>query len=171
MTLSTPVKIIALAGLALALGAAGMFTLLGPHATTPATGSAPNVIKVVTVPPATQKPHKQPAHSKLRLDPNLPIPVRDGLRRSREVVAFVYSPAAASDRALLADVRAGAHAAHARFVALNVQIEPIAAAVFGWTASPADPAVLVVRRPGKVVFTLQGPTDRDAVAQAAADAR
>jgi hypothetical protein len=167
MTLSNPVKIVALAALALALGAAGVFTLVARGGSSSPPSTPPAVVKVIPVASSHTTPLAHPK-PKLVLDPNLPAPVSHGLRLSKEVVAFVYSPASATDRALLAEVRAGAHAAKVGFVALDVQKESVAAAVYGWSSSTADPAVLVVRRPGKVVFSLNGPTDRDSVAAAAA---
>lgn len=168
MTLPAPVKIVALACLALVLGVAGVFLLVSSKHKASATSTPPKIVKVIAVSPHTTPTHHAP---KLQLDANLPAPVRNGLERSREVVAFVYSPSSPTDRALLTEVRAGARAAHVGFVALNVQVEPVAAATFGWANSPADPATFVVRRPGKIVFTLQGPTDRETVAQAAARTR
>jgi len=172
MTLSTPIKLAALAGVALLLGAAGLFTLLSAQHGAAAT-AAPPAVNVIAVQPAHTTTRATPPKPKLQLQlsSNLPTPVRVGLERSREVVAVVYSPTSAVDRGLVAEVRAGARAAHVGFVALNVQNEPTAAAVYGWAASAADPAVLVVRRPGKILFTLHGPTDRDAVAQAAVSAK
>jgi hypothetical protein len=168
LTLSTPLKIVALAGLALVLGAAGVFALTARGGSSSSSTPPAATVEVVPVTPAQTT---TPAKPKLVLDPGLPAPVSHALRSSKEVVAFVYSPASAIDRALLAEVRAGARAAKVGFVALNVQKEPIAAAVYGWSSSAADPAVLVVRRPGKVVYSVNGPTDRDSVAQAASSAR
>ena len=171
MTLSSPVKLAALALLALVLGTAGVFLLLASNHSASTTSAPPKVIKVIAVQPQARAARPRTTKPKLQLDPNLPAPLRNGLERSREVVAFVYSPSSPIDRTLLAEVRAGARAAHVGFVALNVQLEPVAAATFAWANSPADPATLVVRRPGKVVFMLQGPTDRETVAQAAARTR
>lgn len=170
MTLSTPIKIVTLAGLAVALALAGAFTLLASSHRGGAAGTISPIVKVITTQPA-HAPHARSAKPKLQLTPNLPAPVRRGLERNREVVAVVYSQESAIDRRLLVEARSGARAAKVGFVALNVQNEPIASAVFGWASSVGDPAVLVVRRPGKIVFTLQGPTDRDTVAQAAANAK
>jgi len=67
--------------------------------------------------------------------------------------------------------RTGAHTASVPFVPLDITDEQTAVAVHGWAATSADPVVLVVKRPGKIVFQLQGPTDSNTVAQAAASAR
>jgi hypothetical protein len=170
MTLSTPIKIVALAGLALVLGAAGILFLFSSNAKAPA-ATAPKTqaptVRVVQV-HTTKVVHHAPAKPKLTLDQNLPSPVLHALQNSREVVAFVYSPASATDRALLVEAKAGAKLAGVGFVALNVQQEAIAEAVYGWATSTEDPATFVVHRPGTITFSLAGTIDRDAVAQAAA---
>jgi hypothetical protein len=172
MTLSTPVKIVALAGLALVLAGGGMVFLFSTHgkpaaAAPPAahTATVP-VIQVHSTKVQSTKP-SHPAKPKLQLDPNLPQPLLQGLQKSREVVAFVYSPQSATDRALLAEAKAGAKAAHVGFVALNAQNEKIADDVYFWASSSADPETFVVTRPGKIAWSLAGTIDRDAVAQAA----
>jgi hypothetical protein len=169
MTLSMPVKIVALVGLALALGAAGVLFLVSSNskapAATPPKTHAPTV-RVVQI-HSTKVVNHAPAKPKLQLDSNLPKPLLQSLQHSREVVAFVYSPASATDRALLLEAKAGAKLAGVGFVALDVQQEVIAEAVYGWAGSTEDPDTLVVRRPGTVAFTLAGTIDRDAVAQAA----
>lgn len=170
MTLSTPVKIVALAGLALVLGAGGVLFLFSsnskaPAATPPKTQA--QTVRVVQV-HSTKVIHHAPAKPKVQLDQNLPSPVSHALQNSREVVAFVYSPASATDRALLVEAKAGAKLVGVGFVALNVQQEAIAEAVYGWAGSSEDPETLVVHRPGTIAFSLVGTIDRDAVAQAAA---
>jgi hypothetical protein len=176
MTLSTPVKVIALAGLALILGAGGLLVLSSHHASSPAAvppaHRAAVPAKVVHISAPTRPVvHHAAAKPRLVLDQDLPAPVAKKLRLSREVVAFVYTGASISDRALLTQVRTGAHAAGIPFVPLNVTDESTAVAVHGWAATSADPVTLVVKRPGKIVFQLQGPTDSQAIAQAAASAR
>jgi hypothetical protein len=174
MTLSTPVKVIAFAGLALILGAGGLLVLTS-HGT-----SSPSVVppvhhpaKVihVAVPVKPTQLARHAAKPKLVLNQDLPRQVAHKLRLSREVVAFVYTGASVSDRALLVQARTGAHTASVPFVPLDITDEQTAVAVHGWAATSADPVVLVVKRPGKIVFQLQGPTDSNTVAQAAASAR
>jgi hypothetical protein len=173
MTLSTPVKVVALAGLALILGGVS-FVLFASKPTSSSIWVPP--VKHVTTTVVKSAQSVRPVHHTtprptLVLDPSLPPAVAHKLRRSREVVAFVYTGASVTDRALLQQVRKGAHAAGVPFVGLNVTDEPTAAAVHGWAATSADPLTLVVRRPGKIVFQLEGPTDSQPVAQAAAAAR
>lgn len=173
MTLSTPLKVLGLAALALALAGAGAVTLLLGHARK-GHHAAPAVTPTTVHPVAPRaKPVTPAAPPKpvIRLDAGLPAPLHAALLRSREVVAFLYVPTSPDDRALLAQVRSGAHDARVGFVALNANDEQVAEAAFSWARSSAVPATFVVRRPGTTVFQIQGLTDRTAVAQAAASAR
>jgi hypothetical protein len=171
MTLSTPLKVLGLAALALALAGAGVVTLLlghvrpAHHATASAKVTPPTVAHQVTSTPAA------PPKPTVLLDAGLPAPLHAALLHSREVVAFLYVPSSPDDRALLAQVRGGAHDARVGFVALNVHDPQVAEAAFTWARSSAAPATFVVRRPGTAVFSIQGLTDRTAVAQAAASAK
>lgn len=170
MTLSTPVKIVALAALALLLGMGGLLALSAArHKGTPAAiASPPRVAPAkLQVRVVVTKPHRTLAQR----FPGVPTVVARALAQRPTVVVVVYSSAVASDRSVLEAARAGAHAAHAGFVAADVSLEPIAAGVATWSGSPAVPAVGVVRRPGKVVWQVSGPTDRQTVAQAVTSAR
>jgi hypothetical protein len=178
MTLSTPIKVVALVGLALILGAAGLMLLASNKGATssaapPAQHTAVTKVVHIGTPAVRPAVHHaaRPAKPKLVLDPTLPTGVAHKLMLSHELVAFVYTGASASDRALLMQARQGAHDARVPFVPLNVTDEKTADAVHIWTGSAVDPAVLVVKRPGKIVFQLTGPTDSQTVAQAAASAK
>lgn len=182
MTVSTPVKIVALAGLAIALGLGGVALLLKGHAKAsggtvtppPVTHHAASAAPAARVPApahaavkattqATPKP--KPA---VKLDPSLPPFIRQALLHHPVAVVAVYSSKDAVDRSVLAEARAGAHTAGAGFAAANVALEAVAAELATWsTADVADPAVLVLERPGRVVFSLTGAVDREMVAQAA----
>ncbi len=168
VTLSPPVRIVALVGLVLVVAAGGLlaFKKVEQHRSAAAT---PPAARTVPVAPAHPKP--APAPAKPITIPGIPPEVTAALRASDTVVALVYSPHAPGDLALLAEARAGAKAAHAAFVPLNVAQDTIAVDVYAWTKAPADPEVLVVKRPGRVAFTITGATDRLAIAQAAATAK
>jgi len=168
MTLSTPVKIIALAGLAVVLGLVGVLLLMSGHGT-------PNAV-AVTPPhaahpskPAAPAPHR--ARVPVRIDTGVPVIVARVLQQKPVAVVVIYSSKNAGDRAVLAEARAGARLTHAGFVAADVANNAIASAVATWSPAVADPAVGIVRRPGKVVFLVTGPTDRQTVAQAVVSAR
>ena len=101
----------------------------------------------------------------------MPRVVAAALRRHPVVVVAIYDSRIAGDRAVFREARAGAHAAHAGFIAANVANNKIATGVATWSADVAVPAVIVSKRPGSITFGVPGATDRDTVAQAALAAR
>jgi hypothetical protein len=162
MTLSTPVKVVALAGLACALALAGALALVAAH-------------RHGTAQPATvlqpAAPHHVAPKPRIVLTPGLPAPLHRALEQSRTVVAVLYAPHVKRDVDVLAAALQGSHDARVGFAALNVSRRSVALALATWHPQAADPAVLVVRRPGTVVTELDGWSDRTMVAQAAADAK
>lgn len=173
MTVSTPVKVVALAALALILGLGGVVLLFGKHSSSPSAAAA------VTPPTPAAKAHftvkvspkPKPHKPVVRLLPGLPGVVKSALEQRAVAVVAIYNPKTPGDRAILEAARAGAHEAHVAFVAANVSVEGIASGVATWSDVARDPAVVVVRRPGKVVFAVSGPTDSATVAQAALTSR
>ena len=109
------------------------------------------------------------ARAPIVVDRNLPAPLRQALRQSREVVAVVIAPGVPGDADAVQEARAGAAAAHVGFAVLNVKQDPVAAALAAWAPTAGDPAVLVVKRPGTIAVELDGYADREMVAQAALD--
>jgi hypothetical protein len=171
MTLSTPLKIVVLAAVALAIGMGGVVLLLG-HRSSPAaappvptTAAATHVFHTVVKP--APKPHRAP----IVLAPGLPPLFRATLERKPVFVVAIFSSHVPGDRSMLAEARAGAHAAHVPFLAADVAHPAIANAVATWSNGVGDPAVIVVRRPGRAVFMVTGTTDRTTIAQAALTAR
>lgn len=162
MTLSTPVKIVALAGLVCILGALGLLALAARRQTAVTTVPLP--------PPALQHPAPKPVQPHLVLDSGLPSPLYRALERSRKVVAVLVSPGVPADRATLAGARAGAREAKLPLVVLNVSQNAVGEKLATWLPGVGDPAVVVVRRPGVAVATLRGWADTPMVAQVAADA-
>jgi hypothetical protein len=167
VTLSMPVKIVALAGLALTLGAAGLLMVAGRHH---AAAQPLPLAPVHAAPVHTPKPAPRPHPAPVRIDPNVPAIVASSLRRHPVVVVVVYDSRLAGDRTVYREARAGAHAAHAGFLAANVAKNKVAAGVATW-GTVAVPAVVVTKRPGPITFAVPGATDRDTVAQAAVAAR
>jgi hypothetical protein len=194
---SQPVRIVALVGLlgALALGAG--FALLGKSA---GSSAPPKVIKplhghhgataaakpVVAAPKAKTaaavkaypkakhaalKP-KHPAVAVVQLPDNgLPAVVNQALLTHAVVVVSLYDPQALVDSASLGEAEAGAKLANAGFVPLNVLTESQAQPLAKKLGVLPDPALLVFRRPGDLVFRMNGFADRATVAQAAVNAR
>ena len=173
--LSTPVKVIAIAGLLVVLlaGAFASYTVAIHHRR-----HADQVASVPVRAPATHgsatvhfsQTHKV-AQKPLVLDANLPAPVHRALVSSREVVAVLTAPGVPGDSDVVKEARAGAAAAHVGFTVLNVRQETVAATLAAWAPNAGDGSVLVVQRPGKVTVELDGYADRLMVTQAAIDAR
>jgi hypothetical protein len=173
MTTTHTTRILALIGLAAAAVAAFVFVakplLLDSDeesAAPPATQAKPKTSST-SVP--KQKP-ATPAKPKLVLLAGLPAPVAKQLRYDRVVVVSIFARPAQVDRQAVLEARAGAKVAGAGFVALNLYDEKSARSAESLVGTASPPAVLVVRRPGKVVNRLQGSPDSALVAQAAHNA-
>jgi hypothetical protein len=172
--LSTPIKVVALAGLLVALlaGAFVSITMLRGRQHT-ATGVQVQP-QTHSVRPATTLKFSQAPKNVLRpvlIDANLPAPLRHALHSSREVVAVISSPGVPGDLDAVREARAGAAAAHVGFTVLDVTRSPVASALAAWAPQAVDPTVLIVKRPGSVAVELDGYADKDMVTQAALDAR
>jgi hypothetical protein len=170
LELSTPVKVIALAGLILVLAAGGFasYTVAMRHKQADE--------QVVSVPAHTPAQHGATVHfsqtpKPIVLDADLPAPVHQALRSSREVVAVLTAQGVPGDSDNVAEARLGARAAHVAFTVLDVTRETVAAPLAAWAPNAVDGTVLVVQRPGKVAVELDGYADRQMVEQAALDAR
>jgi glucose/arabinose dehydrogenase len=185
--LSTPVKLVAILGLALTIVGGGGMTLLGRSeadagvvlpqplvtATKPAKSAAEPAPKKVSAKPkpavrakpaAKRKPAAVAANG-------LPAPVATALETSRVVVVALFTPSSAIDELALAEAQAGAKAANAGFVAVNVLREGQGRAIARLLGVTDSPTLLVYRAPGTLAFRLDGFADLDTVAQAALDAR
>jgi len=176
MTLSTPVKIVALAALALALGLGGVTLMFGRHSSPPPARAAtpPATVHIIhTVAPVTPRPKPKAHKPAVQVAAGTPAAIAVALDKAPTFVTVVYSSRVAGDRAVLAEAIAGARAAHVPWIAFNVARPSIAEAlaVSSWSQLDTAPSVFVIRRPGRVVFAVSGPTDRTTVAQAALTAR
>jgi hypothetical protein len=100
----------------------------------------------------------------------LPTPVAHALRYSKVVVVSLYAGPAKSDRPAVGQARIGARSAGAGFVAMNVIDDRKAAALVPFVGPVSAPAMIVVRRPGKIVARFEGSVDSAVVAQAAHNA-
>jgi hypothetical protein len=170
--LSTPIKIVALAGLLIAAGAAATMLLLRGHST-----SKPVAVHVTPTHvraqahshPATAR-HVTPAANSFV--PGLPAPLVAALAHGKLVVAVVWAKGDPVAAEVLAQARQGARAAHAPLVVLNVAHDAVAGQTATWMKSDiVEPAVLVVERPGTIAVELAGYADKTAVAQAVVDSR
>jgi hypothetical protein len=93
------------------------------------------------------------------------------LQENRVVVVLFYTPGSNYDAIQVREARAGAGAAGAGFLAVDVSKDRYVASLATAFDVRDAPAILVVKRGYRVIFRLDGFADREAVAQAAANAR
>jgi thiol:disulfide interchange protein len=86
-------------------------------------------------------------------------------------VVALYDPSAALDEMALAEARAGAAEVKAGFLAISVRNEPQVRPLAKLLGVLGSPSILVYERPNTLFVRLEGFTDRETVAQAAANAR
>ena len=112
--------------------------------------------------PATPRPSSRPApQPSIALLPGLPPKVANKLRYSNVVVVSLYQGNASADRAAAVTAAAGARAAGAGFLPVNVLNEKSARAVQTFVGTTNTPTVVVVRRPGRIVTRLEGAASSD----------
>jgi hypothetical protein len=103
----------------------------------------------------------------------LPQPLQWQLAHHKVVVVSLYNPRANVDAISVAEAHAGAVAAGAGFLLVDVldnKVAGLLTALLPGGGLLPDPGVLVYRAPGDVAIRLDGFNDRDAVAQAATNA-
>lgn len=191
LTVSRPIKIFALVAVIAATAGVGMLMLkpkpaaapplvitkaAGPAVTTPAAPHR-NATAPAKAKPAVA-PHRAPAHAPARAAKRpivgkngLPTAIDQALESHRIVVVSVFDPQSATDAISYAEAKSGAADARVGFVGISLLDSPLAAALTsalpGGGLLPA-PGVLIYRRPGILVERIDGFTDRDVIAQAAA---
>ena len=168
-TIPFPARYLVVMGVALAAAALLLVArpmLLGSNDET--VGAAPTT----PTPRTTTPPPSTPVPPKVVLLPGLPPQVANKLRYSKVLVVSLYQGSARSDRAAVAAARAGARTVGAGFLAANVLNEKNARALQSFVGTTSTPAVVVVRRPGRIASRLEGAasTDSELVAQAAHNA-
>jgi len=173
-TISPPIRILALAGiLAVAAAAILLFTHSRSSSTegsTPATLPATRSQSTRPAPAHARKP-TTPARPRVALLPGLPPSVARALRSSDVVVVSLFARGSQEDSLVNREARVGARAVDAGFVAVNVLDERSALRLGEFAGSSASaPAVLVVKRPGRIVNRFDGFVDSAVVAQAAKNA-
>jgi hypothetical protein len=125
--------------------------------------------KPAAVPLAKPKPAQPAAPA---VDANgLPRVLSTALSDNRVVVVGLHDPDSALDRMALAEARAGALAAGAGFVAINVFAEAQSRPLLELLGALENPGILVYRRPDVLFARMSGFADSETVAQAAANAR
>lgn len=167
-----PTRMLVLLGVALAAGAAFLVArpllLSGGDTATPAPAATAAAPKPATTP--AKAVSSKPKPTRLVLLPDLPTPVAKQLRYSKVVVVSVYAGTSKTDRASVAQARAGARQVGAGFVPMNVLDENTARELQPFAGTASAPVVLVVKRPGKIVTRFDTRVDDALVAQAARNA-
>jgi hypothetical protein len=122
--------------------------------------------------PAVRKPAaRKPAARKPAESVNgMPAALAAALTQNKVVVVSLYAPKVELDDMAMREARAGAAAAGVGFVAFNVLNEGQSRVLTKMLGILEDPAVLVFRRPGELVFRFSGVTDMQTVLQAARNA-
>jgi hypothetical protein len=126
----------------------------------------------------SQKPRRKHVLPRPAVVDGMPRALALALRNNQVVVVSLYTPRSSVDQLALAEARAGAAAAGAGFVGLNVVNERDSHAFTRFLATVPnaddrlldDPAVLVFQQPKSLFVRLNGFADRDTVAQAAQNA-
>jgi len=170
MTLSPPIRVLALIGALLATGIVAFVFVVGRDASEGAVSAPPTPAKTpaaqtTTAPkPAVAKPRAVTTKS------GFPAPVDRALRRRGVVVVVVYLPRAAVDAIVRREARAAAISSRAGYVAISALNARLVGSLVARTGFLPDPAVVIVKRPGVVTSRLSV-TDRETIAQAVAQAR
>lgn len=173
-TISPPIRIAVLVGVAVA-AALGMGLFLLGRSANPATLPPPpaHVTRHVPVKPApVPTTHRARTRARHFTTPasGFPSAVDRAFRTHRVVVLVVYVPGASVDTVVRKEARAAAVATGAGYVPVSALNNALATEVLAKTGVLPAPAVVVIRRPAKVVATL-GVTDRETVMQAVAQAK
>jgi len=174
----------------LVLGAGG-FLFLG-HGSSPSTAPARAIKPLHPVHKQTARAKAALAPPKLKLAPKssqapkrrpavtngVPTPLASALAHHAVVVLALVTPKSKVDQLTLAEAKAGASAANAGFVTINVSSNAQVAALSALVGSSADPqnrlldapAVLVFQKPQSLYVRLNGYADADTIEQAAVNA-
>ncbi len=169
-TLPIPTRYLAVIGIALLAGV--LFLVMRPALL----GSGDDTAPLVAPAPVqvTPKPAPKPAVTKPKftLLPGLPPKVANKLRYSKILVVSLYQGSVRADRSALVAARTGARTAGAGFLPVNVLEENSARDIQTFVGDTSTPATVVVRRPGRIVTSLEGApsADQQLVAQAARNA-
>jgi hypothetical protein len=195
-TLSPPVRIAALLGLAGTVVFGGAMMMLGrgessvptthvirhhpfgpgvkaTQASTAAVATPKKQTATKTKPTATAPARKAPVKPSAvvaALAAGLPAPVATALGQHQTVVVSLYNPYSQVDGIAFAEARAGATLAGSGFVPLNVLSKAQVGKLTEQLGLLPDPGLLVYVRPATLVVKISGFADKETVAQAAQNA-
>jgi len=117
----------------------------------------------------TPKPKTKPAKPPAAQN-GLPPALNSALARNHVVVVSLYAPRVELDDMALQEAKAGAAAAGAGFVAVNVMSDAQSRQLTKQLGVLEDPGVLVFKRPGDLVTRFSGFADKQTILQAARNA-
>lgn len=141
-----------------------------PKAKTRAKAPAPQTKPRAVPAPPVVKPVEAPKGDPVDAN-GLPLVLSRALAKHPVTVVALYDPAAAIDEMALAEARAGAADVGVGFLALSIRNEPQVRPLAQLHGVLENPSVLVYERPNTLFVRLDGFSDRETVAQAAANAR
>jgi hypothetical protein len=154
---------------------------VGAFATTrsgPATSDADAIAARIAAKQQAKEPETPKKQKKTNPNPNPgtqpgpnTTPLQDALQKHAVVVVLFYAPGDDYDTIQTRETRAGALAAHAGFLALDVTQNARVSAIATQYEVREAPATLVFKRGPKLAFRAEGYMDREAIAQAVANAR
>jgi hypothetical protein len=163
--------------------AVGLFTLSrgpassGAAETVRPLSALPRPTHTRTPPAQTAKPRTgtrpakpKPAKPVVKLNDGLPPALARALTARSVAVVSLVTPSAGLDEMAAKEAAAGARAAGASFVTVDVSRERDARPLAVMLGTLEAPSVLVFKRPGELVVRLNGFADLDTVAQAADNA-
>jgi hypothetical protein len=140
----------------------------------PSTAAAKTAAKHATAKQTAKQTAKHKAvHRGNLVDAILPQPLQWQLSQHKIVVVSVYNPNSSVDAISVAEAHAGAEEAGAGFLLVSVLDNSLAGLLTGVLPGGGllpDPGVLIYRAPGTLALRIDGFADRDAIAQAAANA-
>ena len=186
--MNSRLRVYALVGVCVLAVGGGAFVMLGNGSTSSAASDPQikpfhHVKKVGTKKPLAppkvaltakaKAPKRRPA-----VIAGVPTPLADALNRHGVVVVALVAPSSQVDQLTLGEAKAGAAAAHAGFVTIDVSNNAQVAALSALVGSSVDPqnrlldapAVLVFQRPQTLFVRLNGYSDADTIQQAAVNA-
>jgi hypothetical protein len=135
--------------------------------------------KVSLAPPKLAVAKARAAKRRPAVTKGIPTPLADALKHHAVVVVALVTPKSEVDALTRAEAKAGAAAAQAGFVTIdvanNAQVAALTALVSS-SASPQDrlldaPAILIFQQPQTLYVRLNGYSDADTIRQAAANAQ
>jgi hypothetical protein len=155
---------------------------VGAFATTrsgPATSDADEIAARIAAKQQADEPDKSAKPKKQKkTDPNTgtqpgpkTTPLQDALQKHAVVVVLFYAPGDDYDTIQTRETRAGALASRAGFLALDVTQNARVSAIATQYEVREAPSTLVFKRGPKLVYRAEGYMDRQAIAQAVANAR